>query len=284
MAHLVLNEVFQRSWGDQMWRGGFSRPQHEFWHQVITSVKQQKPNIIFLSEAYDYYFTQPAEQELLTQLGVDYSYNKKVLDLLEHQHLDHLRGYLSTQSQSRLNKMCHFVENHDEPRSAASLGGVQQAFAGSIVALTIPGLRFTWEGQFEGLKNTLGIHVRRATAEQPNPGIHAQYSKLMEILTSEVFHRGTWTYIHVPKSGSGWRLLAWRWEYQGEKRLVVVNFSDQEGWANVQVADAAQRGGSDSMEVTDLLTGTAYKRSAREMRSSGLIVGLQPWNAQIFAY
>jgi len=284
MAHLILNEVFQRSWGHQMYLGGFSRPQREFWEQVISSVKSEYPQVIFLSEAYDYFFTSPPEQELLTKLGVDYSYNKVVLDKLEHQHLDDLRGYISSQPQSVLNKMCHFTENHDEPRAALSLGGQAQSFAGAVVALTIPGARLTFQGQYDGLKNRLGIHLRRAMPEQGNPDLHAQYTKLMEAVNHPIFHRGTWTFIDTPKQGSGWRLVAWRWEYQGEKRLVIVNFSDQQAWGNVQVADARSRAGSDDLEIRDLLTGDQYTRKASEMRSNGLTVGLTPWNAHVFAY
>merc|ERR1719203_2237845 len=155
--------------------------------------------------------TSPPEQELLTNLGVDYSHNKQVLDLIEHNDLGEMRDYFFAQPQWRLNKMCHFVENHDEPRAALALGG-------------------------------------------------------------------------PPQSGSGWRLTAWRWEHNGEKRLVVFNWSDQQGWGGVQAADAYSRDGSDNIQLTDLLTGETFDRSASEMRGSGLFVGLAPWQAHIFTY
>jgi len=267
-----------------MWLGGFQRPHREFWEQVITSVKMRYPDVIFLSEAYDYFFTSPPEQELLTKLGVDYSYNKVVLDKLEHMHLDDLQNYIKSQPESVLRKMCHFVENHDEPRAALSLQGKEQSLAGSVVALTIPGSRLTFQGQYEGLKNRLGIHLRRAMPEQADLGLHAKYQKLLEAIKDPVFHKGTWNYIDTPKDGSGWRLVAWRWEYQGEKRLVIVNFSDQQAWGSVPVPDARGRWGSDDLEIRDLLSGEKYTRKASEMRSSGLVVGLEQWNAHIFAY
>lgn len=40
---------------------------------------------------------------------------------------------------------------------------------------------------------------------------------------------GAWTYAPVVNSGVAWRLVAWRWTLGGERRLVVVNFSDQQG-------------------------------------------------------
>jgi len=284
MAHLILNEVFERAWGPVMQKSGFSRPHREFWEMVISLVKSRYPDTIFMSEAYDYYFTSPPEQELLVNLGIDFSYNKIVLDKLEEHHLGHLKDYIRSQPQSKLSKMAHFVENHDEPRAALALGGQQQAFAGSVVASTIPGLRLFYFGQYDGLKNRLGVHLRRAMPEEPSPALHAQYTKLLGILAHPVFHEGTWTYIDIPGEGSGWRLAAWRWEYLGTKRLVVVNFSDAEGWGIVQVANAHGQGGSDEIELTDLLTDTKYTRSANELRWKGLTVGMAPWTAHIFEY
>merc|ERR1712060_465671 len=104
----------------------------------------------------------------------------------------------------------------------------------------------------------------------------------MGALADKVFHDGTWTFVDVPKSGSGWRITAWRWEYNGDNRLVVINFSEQQGWGNVQVANAAGRNGSDEVELTDLLTDERFTRSATEMRGSGLVVGLAPWQAHVF--
>lgn len=283
MAHLILNEVFENSWGDQMRRSGFSRPSEEFWSTVISRAKSET-NVIFVSEAYDYYMTSPPEQELLTILGVDYSYNKEVLDKIEHKELGKMQDYLFGQQQSRLNKMCHFVENHDEPRAAYSLGGPQQSFTGSVAALTLPGMRLTYFGQYDGLQNRLGVHLRRAMPEGRDTGLHAQYQKLLEALSHEVFHKGTWTMIDVDPSGSGWRLTAWRWEYNGEKRLVVFNWSEEQGWGSVRVADAFNRGSSDNILLTDLLTDETFSRSASEMRGPGLSVGLNAYQSHIFAY
>lgn len=283
MAHLVLNEVFQNAWGDVMWRGGFSRPGTEFWADVIRSAKSQT-NVTLVSEAYDYYMTSPPEQEYLTQLGVDYSYNKKVLDLIEHNDLGEMRDYLFNQPQSLLNRMCHFTENHDEPRAALALGGQQQSFVGTVAALTLPGMRLTYFGQYDGLKNRLGVHLRRWTPEPRSPEVHAQYTALMRALSEKVFHEGTWTMIAIPQSGSAWRLTAWRWQYNDDKRLVVFNWGDQQGWGGVQVADAYGRDGSDNVLLTDLLTGESYERSGSDMRGSGLYVGLDAYQAHIFAY
>lgn len=106
----------------------------------------------------------------------------------------------------------------------AALGGQQQAFAGSAVASALPGLKLYYFGQFDGLSAKLDVHLRRATSQTPNATLHAQYTKLMSVLADDVFHTGTWTDISVPKTGTGWRLVAWRWSSSdgSDKRLCVI--------------------------------------------------------------
>merc|ERR1712217_122598 len=142
-----------------------------------------------------------------------------ILDKLEEKHLDEFRGYVSSQSDLYFSRMCHFTENHDEPRAALSLGGLEESMVGAIAALTLPGMRLTYFGQYDGLRNRLGVHLRRWMPETPNATLHSRYTKFMEVLAHKVFHYGTWTFIDVPKSGTDWRITAWRWEYDGEKRL-----------------------------------------------------------------
>merc|ERR1719336_2797101 len=177
MAMLPLNDVWENAWGDVMTKGGWTRPETEFWADVIARAKAENPRVVIVAETYDYYMTTPVEEVYLTNLGVDYSYDKKVLDVLEHENLDEMRGFLFQQPQWRLNRMCHFVENHDEPRAAHSFGGEAKAFAGSVAALTLPGMRLAYFGQYDGLANRLGVHLRRGTPEDRHPEIHAQYSK-----------------------------------------------------------------------------------------------------------
>lgn len=253
---------------------------------AISSVRAQFPDTLFMAEAYNYYITSPPEKDLLQNLGFDFVYDKTVLDNLKDGNLDAFRDYIGGTSQDFFEHVAHFVENHDEDRAAYSLHGQQQAFAGSVVASTIPGLRLFYHGQFDGFTQKLGVQVRRAVSEQPNPVLHAQYSKLLSVLSAPVFRSGVWSYISVPKDGSGWRLAAWRWSSHdgSSKRLIVVNFSDAQGWGNVQVADAIGTNGSDDISITELFSGSQYTRSASEMRSSGLVCGVDPYTAQIFEY
>jgi glycosidase len=287
MAHLILNDVFKVSWDNSgvMPGDGFKRPGAEFWQVAISAVRAQYPDTIFLAEAYNYNLASKPEKELLQDLGFDYVYDKTVLDKLIAGNLDDLRQYIRSESEDFFSRTAHFVENHDEKRAAFNLHGQQSAFAGSVVAFTLPGMRFSFEGQFEGFSKKLDVQLRRETKESPNADLEKQYHRLLSIVSDDVFHTGKWTFIDTPTDASSWRVTAWRWSSTDgrKKRLIVVNFSDQEAWANVAVADAGN-GSSDDITITELLSGKAYLRSASKMRSSGLTCGLQPFTAQIFSY
>jgi hypothetical protein len=78
--------------------------------------------------------------------------------------------------------------------------------------------------------------------------------------------------------------MAWRWaDDAGNKRLVVINFSDTEGWGNVVVPDASAPSG-DNLTITELFSGIQYVRSASQMRTTGLVCGVAPFSAQVFDY
>eukprot|EP01106_Pelomyxa_sp_JSP_P017968 TRINITY_DN778_c0_g1_i10.p1 TRINITY_DN778_c0_g1~~TRINITY_DN778_c0_g1_i10.p1 ORF type:complete len:128 (-),score=20.54 TRINITY_DN778_c0_g1_i10:225-608(-) len=110
------------------------------------------------------------------------------------------------------------------------------------------------------------------------------YSKLLPIVADAAFTSGQWTYATPAACGdnTAWRLLAWRWNYANtSKRLVVVDYSDTGGCGNIVLPDVV---GSGDVTVTELLSGAQYTRSAPTLRSTGLTVVLDPWQAQIFQY
>ena len=88
----------------------------------------------------------------MLQQGFDYAYDKRLYDRLRAGRArpvrDHLQAGLDYQS-----KLARFLENHDEPRAAATFPpGMHEAAA--IVTYLSPGLRFFHQGQLEGRRNT----------------------------------------------------------------------------------------------------------------------------------
>src|SRR5215831_2285226 len=135
MAMLVLPDVFERTWGQRA---------ELFWPKATQRVRERVPGFCFMAEVYwDLEWT-------LQQQGFDYAYDKRLYDRLRDLHArparEHLLAGLDYQD-----KLARFLENHDEPRAAATFPHDQHQ-AAAILTFLSPGLRFFHQGQFAGRK------------------------------------------------------------------------------------------------------------------------------------
>ena len=71
-------------------------------------------------------------------------------------------------------KLVRFIENHDEPRAAATFPA-EKGRAAAVAILTLPGARLLHEGQFEGRKVRLPVFLGRRPAEPPITDLAAFY-------------------------------------------------------------------------------------------------------------
>jgi hypothetical protein len=271
MAMLLLNSIFERTWGG---RAG-PRPATEYWVDVISAIKRKYPTFLFIAEAY-----WDLEWELQQQ-GFDFCYDKKLYDHLEHSNAESIRLHLCADLAYQ-GKLLRFIENHDEPRAAATFSPAK----GRAIALTIatlPGTKLFHEGQFEGRKVRLPVFLGRRPDESVDQDLHEFYSKLLKAVTQPVFRAGHWSLCNR----TGWQdnssfqsLVAWTWVHHDARYLIVVNLSDRSVQAQVQMrwADAAGA----KWHLIDLLSDTTYERDGDEMVSPGLYVELGPWNFHLF--
>jgi len=133
MAMLVLPEVFERTWGV---------PAKLFWPEATQRVREHVPGFCFMAEVYwDL-------ESTMQQQGFDYAYDKRLYDRLREGHArpawEHFHAGMDYQ-----NRLARFLENHDEPRAAATFPQEVHEAAAVITYLS-PGLRFFHQGQFEG--------------------------------------------------------------------------------------------------------------------------------------
>jgi len=91
MAMLMLNSVFERTWGG---RAG-QKPSVEYWRALIPPVKQSHPDFLFIAEAY-----WDLEWELQHQ-GFDFCYDKRLYDRLEHGNAEGVRLHLNADLPTR---------------------------------------------------------------------------------------------------------------------------------------------------------------------------------------
>ena len=148
MAMLVLPEVFERTWGRRApSRSGRRRP---------GACASGVPGFRFMAEVYwDLEWT-------MQQQGFDYAYDKRLYDRLREGHARPVREHLLAGLDYQ-DKLARFLENHDEPRAAATFApGIHEAAA--VITFLSPGLRFFHQGQFEGRRKRISPHLVRAPA------------------------------------------------------------------------------------------------------------------------
>jgi hypothetical protein len=164
MAMLMTNEVFARTWGE---RAG-PAPPDEYWPTLIARTKAAHPDFLFLAEAYwDMEWT-------LQQQGFDLCYDKRLYDRLGPR----VRrvGARAPAGRRRLpGALLRFIENHDEPRAAATFGA-GQARAAAVAMSTLQGARLYHDGQLEGRRTRIPVFLGRGPDEPPDGDLRAFYA------------------------------------------------------------------------------------------------------------
>jgi hypothetical protein len=271
MAMLLLNAVFERTWGK---RAG-DRPAGEYWDAVIPAVKKAHQDFLFIAEAY-----WDLESELQHH-GFDFCYDKRLYDRLEHDSAEAVRLHLCADLAYQ-GKLLRFLENHDEPRAASAFAGAKEK-AAAVVTSTLPGARMFHEGQFEGRKVRLPVFLGRRPIEPIDEGLDAFYGKLLKAIDHPVFRAGNWQLCERsgwPDNASFLNLVAWSWTDSDDRYLIVVNLSDIKSQGQVKIP--WQEGTGKTWRLTDLLSGAVYDRDVSATQSSGLYVELAPWGCNLF--
>jgi hypothetical protein len=271
MAMLMLNSIFAGTWGA---RAG-AMPADEYWTTVIAALKAQHPQFRFIAEAY-----WDLEWEL-QQKGFDFCYDKKLYDRMEHESPENVRLHLLADA-SYQEKMIRFIENHDEPRSAAAFPD-GKGTAAAVALLTLTGARLLHEGQFEGRKVRLPVFLARRPEEPVDHDMLAFYARLLKATDRDIFRNGDWRLCERsgwPDNQSCQNVLAWCWQQGDERWLVVINYRQDASQASIHVPWDELRG--KEWRLNDALSDESYDRSGSDMRDAGLYVELGPWKCNLF--
>jgi len=268
MAMLILPDVFQRTWGVEA---------ELFWPKATRRVREKSPDFCLMAEVYwDLEWT-------LQQLGFDYTYDKRLYDRLREGHArpvhDHLRADIDYQ-----NKMARFMENHDEPRAAATFApGMHQAAA--VITFLSPGLRFFHQGQLEGRRKRISPHLIRAPKEPVDETLHQFYERVLAVLQRRTVRDGQWRLLDCAPAWEGnWTsdcFLAFVWQGPGRERLLVtVNYAPNQSQCFVRLPflDLAGR----TVQLKDLTGPASYERDGNNLHSEGLYLDMPAWGYHVF--
>jgi glycosidase len=268
MAMLLLPDVFERTWG---------RRALPFWPRAIARVRERVPDFCFMAEVY-----WDLEWTLMRQ-GFDYAYDKRLYDRLHAGPAgpvrDHLRGELDYQ-----NKLARFMENHDEPRAAATFGpGRHQAAA--LITYLAPGLRFFHDGQLEGRRTRISPHLVRGPEEAVDVTLQRFYDMLLSVLRRPTVRDGRWRLLECvsawPGNGSFDCFVASAWALgHGERVLAAANYAATRSQCFVRLPWADLRGRT--VHLKDLLGAASYERDGTDLLTRGLYLDLPPWGYHAF--
>ena len=194
-----------------------------------------------------------------------------------------MRGHLQADADYQ-ERLIRFIENHDEPRAAATFAPAK-ARAAAVVMSTLEGARLYHDGQLEGRRTRIPVFLDRGPDEPVDGDLRAFYGRLLR-------GRGR-------LRPAGRRVASVRVHRVARQPLLPSSSSPGAGAAPIapprrrqSVCGAAQarvqipwddlRGRS--WELTDRLSGQSFERDGDELSGDGLYVGLDPWASHFLAF
>jgi hypothetical protein len=220
----------------------------------------------------------------MQQQGFDYAYDKRLYDRLRDQHARPVREHFLAGIDYQ-NKLARFLENHDEPRAAATFTpGIHEAAA--VITFLSPGLRFFHQGQFEGRKKRISPHLGRAPDEPVDAALRQFYERLLAIVRRPVVRDGQWQLAEcVPAWDGNWTndcVVAFAWQGPaGERLLAAVNYAPHQSQCRVRLPFTGLA--AKNWRLEDLLGRGCYDRDGNELQSQGLYLDVPGWHTHVFS-
>jgi hypothetical protein len=184
--------------------------------------------------------------------------------------------------------MMRFLENHDEPRAADTLG-IERQVPAAALTLTLPGAMLLFDGQLTGSVVKLPVQLGRAPDEPQNEGLHLFYKKLLKDLQDPIYKEGEWRVLELMPAWdeypTSYNLIAHGWQNPktNEYRLTVVNLSKQHSQGIVRL-DAWQNLAEYDWKVVDVVSDQQYDHSGSDLLWNGLLVSLGGNGFHVFRF
>jgi len=260
VAMLLLNDVFQRTWGHLLKKRGWEAKE-EFWSQAISEIKRVKPDFTMIAEVYW------GLEDRMLNLGFDYAYDKNLYDSLLYEQIDNLRRIVSIDPEKQ-SRYVRFTENHDELRAVTAFGR-ERSMAAALITYTLPSMRLFHQGQIEGRRIRAPIQIRRIADEPVDTEIQQFYTTLLTALKGDTLHSGKWMLVEVEGAQS---VFSWFWKLKTSYAFVCVNYASREAVCSIKL---------DEQLIKDIFNAkVSWKRGVHvnEVDASGYVkVRLEPY-------
>jgi glycosidase len=278
MAMLLEPEVIARTWGDRALPGDGSPPKDDpFWTEATSAIRRRYPAFKFIAEVYwDLEWT-------LQQRGFDFTYDKRLYDRLRDGPARSVREHL--QAEPAFSERClRFLENHDQPRAAASFELARHR-AAAVIAFFVPGMRLIHEGQVEGRRVQVPMQLGRRSVEPVDEALRSFYLRLFAALAHPEVHAGSWRLETCRPAWAGNptadQFIASSWELEGRRLLAVSNYGPAQAQCYVEIGLSGLPG--KHWRLIDLMSDVQYQREGTALAEEGLYLDLPPWGHHVFA-
>ena len=268
MAMLILPEVFERTWHQRC---------EPFWPRATASVRAKNPDFLFMAEVYwDLEWA-------LQQQGFDYTYDKRLYDRLREGHAHPVREHFWADLGYQM-KSARFLENHDEPRAAATFTPETHR-AAAVLTFLCPGLRFFHDGEFEGRTKKVPVHVRRRPEEPVDRSLAEFYRDLLRCVHQDVARDGEWQLLNGTAAWEGnWTsdcFIGFAWRKGSEMLVAAVNYAPNQSQCYMQLPWLNTKQGT--LRLVDQMGPSVFEREAGDLQSKGLYLDMPAWGYHVFA-
>ncbi len=278
MAMLLLSDIFERTWAHVPLEE--PRVSGEFWQAAINRVKQERPDFLFLAEAYW------GLEGRLCELGFDYAYDKNLYDFVVHDQPQNIQPHLLGLGVHNAHR-AHFLENHDEPRISTEVS-LELHRAAVVLSLGLPGMRFLHDGQLEGVRRFARVQLARRADEPVDPSIQTMYAPLLEAFAKSAVGHGEGRLLSPTAAWEGnptslfFTVVLWLDpDSEAQFDLVVVNMASHQSQCRVSLSIP---GLSDKTCIlADRIGCETWTRDGVDLVENGLFLDLPARGAQLFS-
>lgn len=266
MAMLVIAEVFHQTWG---------RTAAEFWPRAITEARRVNPAFCFVAEAYW------GREPQLVDMGFDLVYDKAFLDRVSDSH--GLAREQFDQPPAYHRQWVRFLENHDEPRSAARMHPARLRAAAAWIG-ALPSSVLIYDGQLRGARARLPVQLSRAPDEEHDAELASWYRKLWHVVRGAAVRKGQWILLEPQSAWSGnetfHRILGQGCDHGDLHLRLFVNWSDHRSqcWVPLELGSLHGK----EVELRDELSEKIFVRDGLELTVRGLYLDMEPWETHLF--
>jgi glycosidase len=274
MAMLIEPDVFKATWGERAAHlvSDFESP----WPKMIRAARERHPGFLFIGEVYWGFDSR------LQNHGFDYTYDKTLYDLILAHKAPQIREHLGRPIAYQ-QRCLRFLENHDEARIASKLNH-REHLAAALITHLAPGLHLIFDGELEGRRLRVPVHINRAPNEKLQPEVERIYRDLIPLLNSPTIRFGRWILLNTREA---WHdnfthknYIAFLIEHPLQTLLVSVNYAPYRGQSFITIPDRDWLAGK--IEFRDLVSPERLVRDSEDLKERGLFLDCDAWGVHVF--